>query len=127
MRHGGLRQHAGLRDHILHGRRDRGRGAFTSFGYPWGWPAGAASWQPPSVEAEQAPRWVDRNALENMPVRAGIVREPTPEPTIYRLEGRPDRPVMRVIRIAGPDPRQGRRSRFAHAETGALLLVVPGR
>jgi hypothetical protein len=57
----------------------------------------------------------------------GIARSPTPEPTLYRLEGRRDRPATRVIRISDPEPRQGRRTRFAHAETGALLLVVPGR
>ena len=62
-----------------------------------------------------------------MPVRMGIARSPTPEPTLYRLEGRRDRPATRVIRISDPEPRQGRRMRFAHAETGALLLIVPGR
>ncbi|KRE00099.1 hypothetical protein ASE63_08345 [Bosea sp. Root381] len=127
-RYGAIRQQARLRgDHGLHDRRGRGRALFTSFGYPWGWPAGAMPASSPSVEIETSPRWIDRNSFENMPVRAGIVREPTPEPTTYRLEGRPDRPVTRVIRIAGADSQQGKRSRFAHAETGALLLVVPGR
>jgi len=78
----------------------------------------------PGVEPGRA---IDRRSFEHMPVRIGIVRGPTPEPTLYRLEGRRDRPATRVIRINDPEPRDGRRSRFAHAETGALLLVVPGR
>ncbi|MDP3410965.1 hypothetical protein [Bosea sp. (in: a-proteobacteria)] len=78
----------------------------------------------PGLEPERA---IDRRSFEHMPVRIGIVRGPTPEPTLYRLEGRRDRPATRVIRINDPEPRDGRRSRFAHAETGALLLIVPGR
>ena len=82
---------------------------------------------PAGVEIETSPVRVDRDAYETMPVRVGILREPTPEPTLYRLEGRPERPATRVIRITNTDSRQGRRSRFAHAETGALLLAVPAR
>lgn len=54
-------------------------------------------------------------------------RAPTPEPTIRRLEGQRDRPATPVIAISEPEPPQGRRSRFARASTGALLLTVPRR
>ncbi|WP_376986957.1 hypothetical protein [Bosea sp. R86505] len=106
-----------------HGRRF-GRGPLAAVGYPgaWGGPSGGIS-----SHALDAPRPVDRQSFEHMPVRMGIARAPTPEPTLYRLEGRRDRPATRVIRISDPEPRQGRRTRFAHAETGALLLIVPGR
>jgi hypothetical protein len=106
-----------------HGRR-YGRGPLAAVGYPGAWsgPAGGTS-----SHALDAERPLDRQSFEHMPVRMGIARAPTPEPTLYVLEGRRDRPATRVIRINDPEPRQGRRSRFAHAETGALLLVVPGR
>jgi len=68
---------------------------------------------------------VDHNAFEHMPVRIGIPPAPTPEPTLYRIEGSRDRPIARVIRIGTAEPRDGVRSRYAHAETGALLLTVP--
>lgn len=61
-----------------------------------------------------------------LPVLIGIPRSPAPTPTLYRIEGRPDRPVTRVIRIGAAESR-GLRERYAHAETGALLLRVPGR
>ena len=100
-----------------------GQGIWTPVGYgPWSVAGGGTS-----SHAIETTRPVDRNSFEHMPVRIGIARSPTPEPTLYRLEGRPDRPATRVIRINDPEPRQGRRTRFAHAETGALLLVVPGR
>jgi hypothetical protein len=107
-----------------HAHRGRfGRGWLAPVGYgPWSVASGGASSHEIEIE-----RPVDRNAFEHMPVRMGIARSPTPQPTIYRLEGRRDRPATRVIRIDDPEPRQGRRTRFAHAETGALLLVVPGR
>ncbi|MGO4286333.1 hypothetical protein [Bosea sp. TAB14] len=70
---------------------------------------------------------VDPDSFENLTARAGIRREPTPEPTIYRLEGSRLRPVAWVIRIGEAEPQGGRRTRFAHAETGALLLTVPRR
>jgi hypothetical protein len=70
---------------------------------------------------------VDLNAFETMPVRMGIAPAPTPNPTLYRIEGPRNRPVTRVIRIAEAEPRHGRRSRHIHAETGAVLLTVPGR
>lgn len=110
-----------------HWRRP-GRGLFASAGYlgPWIYPAGSGSAHALSTDGDAPQREVDRTSFEHMPVRMGIVRAPTPEPTLYRLEGRRDRPATRVIRIGDPEPRQGR-SRFAHAETGALLLVVPGR
>lgn len=111
------------RFHDGHGRRS-GRGPLAAVGYPGAWsvPAGGSS-----AHALDAERPVDRQSFEHMLVRMGIARAPTPEPTLYRLEGRPDRPATRVIRINDPEPRQGRRTRFAHAETGALLLIVPGR
>lgn len=127
-------QHPGIRhsDRRFGGEprwRRSGRGLFTSAGYlgPWTYPAGAGGGQTVSTDGDASPGWVDRNAFETMPVRLGIMRSPTPEPTIYRLEGRRDRPATRVIRISEAEPRGAKRSRFAHAETGALLLVVPGR
>jgi hypothetical protein len=67
----------------------------------------------------------DPFAFANLPVRMGIPYPPRPEPTLYRIEGRRDRPVVRVIRIAD---RQARgMTRGLHAETGALLLTVPER
>lgn len=134
-RHAGIRHvgthHPGTRfagsrdDGGRHWRRG-GRGLFTSAGYlgPWSYPAGSGGGQAVASDGDASQGWVDRNSFENMPVRMGIMRSPTPEPTIYRLEGRRDRPATRVIRINDPEP-QGRRSRFAHAETGALLLTVP--
>lgn len=105
-----------------HGRQG-GRGPLAAVGYgPWTVPGGGTSSH--AIEIE---RPVDRHSFEHMPVRMGIARSPTPEPTLYRLEGRRDRPATRVIRISDPESRQGRRTRFAHAETGALLLIVPGR
>ncbi|HEV7261157.1 MAG TPA: hypothetical protein VGN82_25485 [Bosea sp. (in: a-proteobacteria)] len=117
-------------------RHDRGR--FTSFGYvgpwaypgyfgPWPYPAGQGSAYAAPSDDDGPQRSIDPNSFEFMPASTGIARAPTPQPTIYRLEGRRDRPATRVIRIGDPEPRQIRRSRFAHAETGALLLIVPGR
>jgi hypothetical protein len=123
IRHDGPRDH-GERRGFRHGRR-----LFTSAGYlgPWAYPAGPGSSYALPTDDDGPQRAVDLDSFEYMPVRMGIVRAPTPEPTIYRLEGRRDRPATRVIRISEPEPRHIRRSRFAHAETGALLLVVPGR
>ena len=70
---------------------------------------------------------IDLDSFENLPARAGIRRGPAPEPTIYRLEGPRLRPAARVIRIGAAESQGSRRTRFAHAETGALLLTVPGR
>ncbi|CAN5262853.1 hypothetical protein BH10PSE8_BH10PSE8_15060 [soil metagenome] len=131
---GGTRQHRWTRQDGprhqggRHWSRDR-RGVFTSAGYlgPWASSTGATSSHALSSDGDGPQRWVDRNAFETMPVRMGIARAPTPEPTLYRIEGRRDRPATRVIRISDPEPPQGRRSRFAHAETGALLLTVPRR
>lgn len=121
------KQPAGLRDHGNRTWRRAGTGLFTSAGFigPWTYPAGPVA--PPSLSVDADPRGSDPDSFENLPVRMGIVRAPTPEPTIYRLEGRRDRPATRVIRINEPELKQSRRSRFAHAETGALLLIVPGR
>lgn len=66
------------------------------------------------------------HSFDSMPVRIGIARAQTPEPTLYRLEAQRDRAATRVIAINDPEP-QGRRSRFAHAETGALLLLTSRR
>lgn len=102
----------------------------NSLGYDWPWydvggPTGGVS----VIEQQaEAPQTIDPDAFENLPVRAGIQRSPTPEPTIYLLEGPRSRPVARIIRIGGADDaRGGARSRYAHAETGALLLTVPRR
>ncbi len=64
----------------------------------------------------------DPNSFDGMRVMAGIAPAPTPEPTLHRLVGPRDRPATRVIRIAQDAP-----GRHRHAETGALLLVVPPR
>ena len=133
---------AGLHERLGHGasiRHDRlaerggrhwrrGRGPLAAMGYPgpWAFTDGQGSVHARSAERDGATGPVDRHSFEHMPVQIGIARAPTPEPTLYRLEGRRDRPATRVIRISEPEP-QGRRSRFAHAETGALLLTVPRR
>lgn len=100
-------------------------------GYPWPWMDGGygATGGVSVIERQAEAPPSDPDSFENLTTRAGIRRSPTPEPTIYRLEGPRSRPVTRVIRIAGGDePRGGSpRNRFAHAETGALLLTVPGR
>ncbi len=117
---------AARRMHLWHGR---GLGG-SSPGYPWPWYDIGGSTGGATVIEEQAetPRTIDPDAFENLPVRAGIQPSPTPEPTIYRLEGPRSRPATRIIRIAGADDaRGGGRSRYAHAETGALLLTVPRR
>lgn len=122
-RHDGMRDH-GERKAFRHGRR-----LFTSAGYlgPWAYPPGPMPSYALPTDDDGPQRAVDLDSFEYMPVRMGIERAPTPEPTIYRLEGRRDRPATRVIRISEPEPRHIRRSRFAHTETGALLLIVPGR
>lgn len=75
-----------------------------------------------------APRAVDGpRGFSALPARAGIPRPPTPDPTIYRIEGPRDRPVARVIRLSELEPAGAARSRHVHGETGALLLTVPGR
>jgi len=115
--------------HRPYGRHRRGFG-WDGAGYPWPWADGYGSAGGVTVIEKQAeaPRPVDPDAFENLPVRAGIRSAPTPEPTIYRLEGPRSRPVARIIRVSGGDEAQrGPRSRFAHAETGALLLTVPRR
>lgn len=119
---------AGMRGHLDGHWRRQGPGLFTSAGFigPWAYPTSSVAAPAPPFEEDGPQRWVDPNSFENMPVQMGIARAPTPEPTIYRLEGRRDRPATRVIRISEPEPKH-RRSRFAHAETGALLLIVPGR
>lgn len=110
-----------------HGRR--GRGPLVTAGYPSGFAYATGPLSSPALgsEREAVPRPVDRRSFEHFPVQIGIAPAPTPEPTLYRIEGRRDRPATRVIRISDPEPRDARRSRFAHAETGALLLTVPRR
>lgn len=100
------------------------------YGDPWAWPDGYGAGGGVTVIERQAEasRPIDPDAFENLTVRAGIRAAPTPEPTIYRIEGPRLRPVARVIRVAGGDEAGATpRSRFAHAETGALLLTVPRR
>lgn len=87
------------------------------------WPDSELRQVPPSASALPEAEEADPFAP---PVLVGIPRSPTPTPTLYRIEGRRDRPVTRVIRIGGAESR-GLRERYAHAETGALLLRVPGR
>lgn len=132
MRHAGVRhpglRHAGFREDADRRWRRGGRGLWAPTGYPGPWtnPVQAGLRQVPASGGDGSQGWIDRHSFEHMPVRMGIARAPTPQPTIYRLEGRRDRPATRVIRISESEP-QGRRSRFAHAETGALLLTVPRR
>lgn len=64
----------------------------------------------------------DPDSFDGMRVRTGIPRPPTPEPTLYRLVGPRDRPATLVTRIAGEGA-----GRHRHAESGALLLIVPRR
>ena len=106
-----------------------GHGRLGPIGYPGPWtnPAPSRFGQMMSDPGQAPERAIDRNSFEHMRVSVGIARAPTPEPTLYRLEGRRDRPATRVIRISDAEPRSARRTRFAHAETGALLLIVPGR
>lgn len=103
-----------------------GRGRWGSVaGYPPLYPF----WPDPEVRylpAPVSPQAEPDEADPFTPVVVGIARSPTPTPTLYRIEGRRDRPVTRVIRIGAAEPR-GLRDRYAHAETGALLLTVPGR
>lgn len=106
------------------------RTSWNPWGDPWPWYGlGASMGGVTVVEQQPEPaRPIDPYAFENLMPRAGILPSPTPEPTIYRLEGSRSRPVARVIRIAGADDaRNGPRSRYAHVETGALLLTVPRR
>lgn len=99
-------------------------------GYPatWLWPDGSGQ-SVAVIVPPPPPRRppIDRKSFENLQARAGIRNSPMPEPTLYRLEGPRSNPAARVIRIAGADQDSPRRSRFAHAETGALMLTVPGR
>lgn len=102
-----------------------------------GWPGAVAGYPPlfpffPDTETRfvesPAPVATEEDDPFAPPVLVGIARSPTPEPTLYRIEGRRDRPVTRVIRIGDAEPRtRSPRDRYAHAETGALLLVVPLR
>ena len=124
-RHGLIPRAVGHRN-FRHGVR-RDLGFAGGIGYGPFYPFGDDNRTVIVREEQEPPKVVDRNSFEYLPARMGIMRSPTPEPTIYRLEGPRDRPVTRIIRINDPEPRSGRRSRFAHAETGALLLTVPGR
>lgn len=115
---------------LAHGNPHR-RGAtrWVWGGYPatWLWPDGSGQSvtivAPPPVRRPA----IDRRSFENLQARAGIRNAPTPEPSLYRLEGPRSNPGVRVIRVAGADEGAPQRSRFAHAETGALMLTVPGR
>lgn len=101
--------------------------SWPGYGFDYGFdaPTGGVTIVEQQAEPTQP---IDPNSFENLMPRAGIQPSPTPEPTIYRLEGPRSRPVTRIIRIAGADDaREGARSRYAHAETGALLLTVPRR
>lgn len=123
--HHGLSRHAMLRGQQHRGWR-RGAQGWESFlpfddgflSYPAGYMRGDEI--PLTRRAPSPP--ADPDSFEGMPVRVGIPRAPTPEPTLYRLEGSRSRPVVRVIRVADAQP-----GRYSHGETGALLLTVPPR
>jgi hypothetical protein len=104
-----------------------GRGAYLPglYGYGPGYGDGVGDRTVLLREALPEPR--DPHAFENLPTRTGIPYPPTPNPTLYRIEGPRDRPITRVIRIADAQTPGSRRSRFVHSETGALLLTVPRR
>jgi hypothetical protein len=127
--HAGANRHLGRRfaGHAFgrhHGRRyPRVFNALGSGFYPFFTEAPAIA----SHAVEDVPGRADGDSFETMRVAIGIPPAPTPEPTLYRLEGPRNRPVARVIRIGEPEPRNGQRSRYTHAETGALLLTVPER
>lgn len=120
--------------YLAQGRHHHRRAGQVTFGDVWPWygpsvPMGGVT----IVEREVEAPLVDPYSFENLRARTGIRPSPTPEPTIYRLEGPRERPVTRVIPIAGTEPARpgdgaaSARSRVAHAETGALLLTVPSR
>jgi hypothetical protein len=119
--------------HPAYGRHHR-RSGLVAFGDVWPWydlgmPMGGVTIV--ERQAEAAP--IDPYSFENLRARTGIRPAPTPEPTIYRLEGPRERPVTKIIPIVGTGTARpsggeaGGRSRVAHAETGALLLTVPSR
>ncbi|MGX5734073.1 hypothetical protein [Bosea thiooxidans] len=122
-----------LPGHPAHGLRHH-RGGVVTFGDAWPWydpgmPMGGVT----IVERQAEAPPIDPYSFENLRARTGIRPAPTPEPALYRLEGPRERPVTRVIPIAGTEPARANsgeasaRSRVAHAETGALLLTVPSR
>lgn len=119
--------------HLAYGRH-RHRSGLLAFGDVWPWygfdmPIGGVT----IVERQAEAPPIDPYSFENLRARTGIRPAPTPEPTLYRLEGPRERPVTRIVPIVGTEPvRPGSgeasaRSRVAHAETGALLLTVPPR
>lgn len=119
--------------HLAHGRRHH-RGGVVTFGDAWPWyDPGVSMGSVAIVEREAGAPLADPYSFENLRARTGIRPAPTPEPAIYRLEGPRERPVTRVVPIAGTelarpsDESASARSRVAHAETGALLLTVPSR
>lgn len=111
------------------GHRPHRLGQFHGYGFfgaPGPWLDGGA--QVTILREERAPEPpLDRNSVAHLPARTGIAYPPVPDPILIRIEGRRDRPVARIIRIAEAETGTARQSRFAHAPTGALLLTVPGR
>jgi len=119
--------------HLAQGRHHR-RAGLVTFGDAWPWyDAGMPMGGVTIIEREAEAPPIDPYSFENLKARTGIRPAPTPEPTIYLLEGPRERPVTKAIPIAGSEAaRSGggevsARSRVAHAETGALLLMVPSR
>lgn len=102
-------------------RRGFAGGYWPGYGLPVSQPLVAASHL---GEADPA---VDRDSFARVPVLAGIAPAPTPVPTVYTIAGPRDRPVTRAVRLTEAEPAGGQRTRFVHAETGALLLTVPRR
>jgi hypothetical protein len=124
-------RHAGVppRRWVAEQRRLRRAGAFLPLASYYGpafdyGPAGVVAIAPPIV-ATLPPE--EANSFAALPARTGIPYPPRPEPTLYRIEGPRDRPVTRVIRLSDLELDDARRTRHVHAETGALLLTVPGR
>lgn len=120
--------------HLGQGRHHHRRAGQVTFGDVWPWygldvPMGGVT----IVERQAEVPPIDPYSFENLRARTGIRPAPTPEPTLYRLEGPRERPVTRIVPIAGTEPARpaggdaSARSRVAHAETGALLLTVPSR
>lgn len=114
--------------HPAQGRwRHHRRAGVLAFGDPWPWydpgvPFGGLT----IVERQAEAPPVDPDAFANLRARSGIRPAPTPQPALYRLEGPRERPVTKIIPIAGSEPARPN-GRSGHVETGALLLTVPSR
>ena len=117
--------------HLAYGRHSR-RSSPVTFGDVWPWygpdvPMGGVT----IIERQAEAPPIDPYSFENLRARTGIRPAPTPEPTLYRLEGPRERPETKIDPILGAGPVRpsdrevSGRSRVAHAERGALVLTVP--